>query len=302
MEFRQLQTFVAVVEHGTLIAAARALGYSQATVTLHIQELERELGAPLFDRVGKSVVITEVGRRVHRRAQQMLHAVDDMRRDVRASRAGERGLVRLAAIEPTASVRLPALIRKLCAMRPELDVRLSIAGGSGVADRVAGGDADLGIATPPPAASELAFEPLFDEPLVAVATRARARRLPLVLRWRDLDGERILLTEHGCAYRRTIDEAFSQRGFRLRIGLEIGSTLGLLECVRQGVGVAIAPASAVQANDKLLVRRPIADVPLSIPVGFVTRPRIGEEGVLGRAVKEALRDGLTRALPRRVSA
>jgi DNA-binding transcriptional LysR family regulator len=146
---------------------------------------------------------------------------------------------------------------------------------------------------------------------VAVTTRSRARRLPVALRWRDLDGERILLTEHGCAYRRTVDDAFSQRGFRLRIGLEIGSTLGLLECVRQGVGVAIAPASAVPANDRVLVCRPIADVPLSIPVGFVTRPRISEAGLLVRAVTDALREGLTarpsaptdaRALPRRVSA
>jgi DNA-binding transcriptional LysR family regulator len=292
MEFRQLQTFVAVVRHGTLIAAARALGYSQATVTLHIQELERELGAALFDRVGKSVVITDVGRRVHRRAQEMLHAVDDMRRDVQASRAGERGLVRLAAIEPTASVRLPALLTKLCAARPEIDVRLSIGGANGVADRVASAEADLGIAPPPPPASGLAFEPLFDEPLVAVAARSRARRLPASLRSRDLNGERILLTEHGCAYRRAIDEAFSRRGHALRIGVEIGSTMGILECVRQGMGIAIVPASAVPPNDRALVSRAIADVPLSIPVGLVTRPQISDEPPLVRAVRETLRNGL----------
>src|SRR5688500_5941092 len=98
MELRHMRTFVTVVQRGTLIAAARALGCSQATVTLHVQELERACGARLFDRIGKSVVITEAGRRAHARAVLLLDAVEEMQRDVAAAHAGDTGLVRVGAI------------------------------------------------------------------------------------------------------------------------------------------------------------------------------------------------------------
>ena len=111
MELRQLTTFVTVVQEGTFSAAARALNYSQAAVTLHIQQLERELGARLFDRIGKSVRITPAGRRTHARARQILEAAEEMRRDAVAIEAGHAGQVALGCIEPTATVRLPRRAR-----------------------------------------------------------------------------------------------------------------------------------------------------------------------------------------------
>lgn len=290
MELRHLRTLVTVVEQRTLIAAARSMGCSQATVTLHIQELERALGARLFDRVGRSVVITDAGRRASERAVHLLDAVDEMQRDVAAVHAGDSGLVRVGAIEPTASARLPPLLRRLARARPGVTVRLEIGGTGTISQRVASRELDLGIATAPPAEHGLEFEPLFDERLV-LALPATAP-VPRAIRARDVSAMTVLLTEDGCAYRRRIEEVFSSRGEPFRVHQEIGSIGAILACVRAGMGVAIVPARAIPDGDASIVVRKLADLPLSIPVGLVARRQAGGAAAIVLAVREHLRAGL----------
>jgi DNA-binding transcriptional LysR family regulator len=289
MELRHMRTFVTVVQLGTLIAAARALGYSQATVTLHVQELERAFGAPLFDRIGKSVVITEAGRRAHARAVQLLDAIDEMKRDVAAAHAGDSGLVRIGSIEPTASARLPPVLRRLAQARPGITVRLEIGGTGTISQRVAAADLDIGIATTP-RHQDIDFEPLFDEPLVLVFPATASA--PRTVRAADVHSLHVLLTEDGCAYRRHIEEAFGSIGQRLRVHQEIGSVGAILACVRAGMGVGIVPARALPAQDPSLVTRHLADLPLSIPVGLVSLRRTGGPSALVSTVREHLTEGL----------
>lgn len=286
MELKHMQTFVTVVQLGTLVAAARTLGYSQATVTLHVQELERALGAPLFDRVGKSVVITEAGRRAYARGLVLMDGVRELTRDVAAAHAGETGVVRLGAIEPTASTRLPAPMRRLGQAHPGITLHLEVGGTGTISDRVASGELDIGIATPPPARYELDFEPLFDEQLVLVLPAAGAKRG--AARAADVGRLNVLLTENGCAYRQHIDDAFSRVGHPLRVHQEIGSVGAILACVRAGMGVGIVPAQAVPPRDPSLVVRSLVDLPLSIPVGVVSRRRTGRPAVLVSTVREHL--------------
>ena len=292
MEMRHLRTFVTVIERGTLIAAARALDCSQATVTLHIQELEREFDAPLFDRVGKSVVITEAGRRAHARAVHLLDAVSEMKRDVQAAHVGDTGLVRLGSIEPTASVRIPPLLQRMAQARPGVEVRLETGGTGTICQRVASADLDIGIATMPPAELRLEFEPLFDEELVLVLPATARPSRPI--RAQDVAGMTVLLTENGCAYRRRIDECFEIAGHRIQVRLEIGSVGAILGCVRAGMGVAIVPALAVPTSDPTLITRRIRDLPLGIRVGLVSRPQSGGASALVRAVRQHLVAGMAK--------
>ena len=64
MEIRNLETFIAVVEYGSFSRAAEILGYTQSTVTVHIKQLEDELGVLLFDRIGKKVLLTNEGKQL----------------------------------------------------------------------------------------------------------------------------------------------------------------------------------------------------------------------------------------------
>src|SRR5438067_2080200 len=103
MDLRHLRSFVTVVRTGGFAAAARELDYAQSTITLHMNELERELGAPLLRRERRAMVTTEAGAALARYAREMLRLGDDARSAVAAYAAGRRGSVRLGAIEPAAS-------------------------------------------------------------------------------------------------------------------------------------------------------------------------------------------------------
>jgi DNA-binding transcriptional LysR family regulator len=291
LELRQITTFVAVVQHGTLNAAATALDYSQSAVTLHIQQLERALGAPLFDRIGKSVVLTPLGRRVHARALQILSAIDELKRDALAMSSGEAGHVRVGVIEPTASMRLPAILSTMRKARPGIDVSVEVGGSVTMTSRVASGALDFAVTTPPEPESSLQFEHLFEERMVVIVPRkgsADSTRLTA----KHLSNQGVVLTEHGCAYRQAIGAAFAKRGAHLSVRLEMGSIPAIIECVRKGLGPGIIPAAALPAVERALVARTIADIPLHIPVGITSRKQMAEPSRVVQIVRNHFRANL----------
>ncbi len=72
MELRHLKTFIIVAESGGFTRAGEQLGYTQSTITNHIRSLEEEIGIPLFDRLGKKVILTEVGEHMLSYAHKIL--------------------------------------------------------------------------------------------------------------------------------------------------------------------------------------------------------------------------------------
>ena len=76
MELRNLRAFQAVVDQGSYQKAAERLGYTQSTITVQIQQLEEELGVPLFERVGRRMALTEAGKRALPQARELLAAAD----------------------------------------------------------------------------------------------------------------------------------------------------------------------------------------------------------------------------------
>jgi LysR family transcriptional regulator, regulator of the ytmI operon len=268
MELRHLETLATVLAHGTFLGAARALGCSQSTVTLHIQELERELGVRLFAREGKRVRLTAEGAVLERLGRDVLGAVGAMRRAADELRDGDAGEVGLGAIEPIASRQVMPLLAEIMRTRPGLRVRLDIGGTASLARQVAEGALDFAVCSPPQPSARLTFTPLFRLEMALLLPRrhplARSRRV----RARDLAGARILLTDQGCAYREATEAALLARGVSLRCALEIGSIDALSRAVRGGLGVAIVPVQPPPAG---LVLRPIADTDIGLAVGIARR-------------------------------
>jgi DNA-binding transcriptional LysR family regulator len=272
MDLRHLQTFQTVLREGSFLRAARALRLAQPTVTLHIQELERELGLELFDRRGRRRQQTPAGELLAQRALPILDSLDALGRSLEELREGRSGLLRLGSIEPAASRRLMPLLGRLRAQRPGLRVRLEIAGTGGVSRGVADAVIDVGLCSAPPAELGLRFEPLFDEEIVLLLPRAHrlARKRSLVAR--DLEGEPLALTEQGCAYRRRIEASLQERGVRPQWALECGSAGTLRSAVRHGLGVAVLPRLTAEPAPPGTVVRRLSDLPLALSVGLVSRP------------------------------
>jgi DNA-binding transcriptional LysR family regulator len=227
MELRHLTTFQAVVEHGSFLRAAEALQYAQSSVTVHIQQLEMELGVQLFVRHSKRVELTEAGRVLNDEAAQILGRMQALRQTMAEFVSGEGGFARLGSIEPTASVRIAPLLVSFCARRPRVQLRLEVGGTRGISQMVADGKLDFGIVSAPPAELGLVFELLFVEAMALLVPIGHALAGADNVTAQDLVGERLLLTEQGCAYREAIERALMHHGANPYSGIEIGSTLTL---------------------------------------------------------------------------
>jgi len=271
MDLRHLVTFEAILREGSFGRAARAQGYSQSTVTLHVQELEKELGVPLFHRRGRRTALSEAGSALAVRCRPVLEGVDTLRRTMQELRAGMGGELRLGSIEPAASRRLLPLLAEFCRERPSLRVRLEVGGAGGLSRQVAGGHLDFALSAAPPPELGLRFEPVFREPMALLVPRrhplARVRRL----RARDLEGHRLLLTEQGCAYRQAIEDALRAGGARVSCGMEIGAITGLVRAVEQGLGIALVPIGSADPPPPRTSLRELADVDVALAVGVLRR-------------------------------
>ncbi len=295
MDLRHLQTFQAVLREGSFRGAASALRLAQPTVTLHIQELENELGLELFDRRGRRRQRTPAGDLLAARALPILDAFDSLARSAAELRDGRSGLLRIGSIEPAASRRVTPLLARMRRRRPALRVRLEVGGTVGVSRAVADGELDLGLCSAPPTEFGLLFEPLFSEEMALLVPGRHRLAAAKQVRARDLQGEPLLLTEQGCAYRRTVESALQEHGIRPQWALETGSTETLRAAVRHRLGLAVLPRLAASPAPPGTVVRRIDDVALALPVGLATRPG----GAPGPPALAALTELLRRELLKR---
>jgi LysR family transcriptional regulator, regulator of the ytmI operon len=282
MELRHLETFGAIVSAGSFQRAAERLGYAQSTITLHVQQLEAELGVKLFARRGKRMALTDAGRALCEQADALLQRAEALQRTMAEIVAGEAGHVRLGAIEPAASVRLPPLLVRYCEARPRVRLTLEVGGAQAISRGVAAGDLDIAICSPPAAHLGLSFEPLFAERMALLLPDDH----PLAARERialaDLTGQRLLLSERTCAYREAIEKALIPLGANPYSGIEIGSVGAMRRAVQGGLGAAILPVCAANPPPRGTTLRQFDDVELALPVGLIHRA--GEEPA-GRALE-----------------
>ena len=177
VEIDQLEALVAVVRGGGFTRAAAALHLSQPAVSRRLNLLERELGAPLFDRVRSGAVLTEAGKAFLPHAEALLASMRDGVEAVRGLEGADRGAVTLALVGTLASTTLTAALRGFREAHPRIQLRVRTALSDEVSALVRRGDATLGLrygADPHP---DLVSVTVHDEPrLVVCSPRHRLAR------------------------------------------------------------------------------------------------------------------------------
>lgn len=249
MELRHLASFRTVAATLNFTRAAEALGYVQSSVTAQIQALEEELGMPLFDRLGKRVLLTEAGRRLVPYADKMVNLADEARAAVCESTVPMGTLV-LTAPETLCTYRLPGLLREFRMRYPHVRLLLRPASFAELRRLVAEGVLDMAFVLEEPTSpsASLHIESLVTEALVLVAPPEH----PLAARERvvaaDLEGEPVLLTETGCSYRNLFERALAAGGVRPTTALEFSSVEAIKQFVMAGMGIAVLPEVVVAAD------------------------------------------------------
>ncbi|CAN5487446.1 LysR substrate-binding domain-containing protein [soil metagenome] len=243
MDLRQLTNLVAIADHGSFSAAARALYTVQSNVSGHIARLERELGVTLVDRQRGG--LTDDGQQVVERARRVLFEVDDITADM-ASRGDEvRGDTRFGVIGTTARWLLPRLLTELGRQHPGVHVIVHEGNTSGLLPRLVAQQLDATIVHLPVDELDVTVEPLFAEDLVLlVHSRHHLFHLDSIP-LNELANEPLMLPPRGTTLRRAIDRAAAAVDVELLAQVEIDGVRLLTSLAFDGYGAAIVPATAV---------------------------------------------------------
>lgn len=287
MDLRQLTSLVAIADHGTFSAAARALYTVQSNVSGHIARLERELGVLLVDRQRGG--LTDEGLVVVERARRVLHELDDISAEM-ASRGDEvRGDTRLGVIGTTARWLLPQMLTQLAKQHPGVHVTVHEGNTTNLLPRLLAQQLDAIIVHLPVDDLEVSVEPLFAEDLVLLAHTRHHLAAHESIALADLAGEPLMLPPVGAALRRAIDRAAANVGVELLAQVEIDGVRLLTSLAFEGFGAAIVPATAVPRWLKGDFRRiAVPELPRRV-VGWVQRRR-PSPGSPTRALQAVLRD------------
>jgi DNA-binding transcriptional LysR family regulator len=251
VEHRQLKTFAAVARTLSFTRAARELGYVQSNVTAQVKALEREFGVPLFDRLGRRVVLTDAGKTLLPYAKKMLDLSEETRAVVAGGSHGEpAGTVRIGATETLSAYRLPELFRRMRSRFPHVEVRFRpVPYTEELKGLVAEGSLDVAFTMEGPVRSAvLRAEALVEEPLLVVAPPEHPLATSKRVFPKDLNGEAFVLTEAGCRYRQMFGRELARAGVELGAALEFDSVEAIKRCVGAGMGVTVLPAVVVETE------------------------------------------------------
>ncbi|AKU26470.1 LysR family transcriptional regulator [Geobacillus sp. LC300] len=270
MDLRTIRTFQAVVKHRSFQRAAEELNYAQSTVTTHIKNLESELGVTLIER-GKSFQLTEAGRLLSEKGAFLLKSFEHLQKTLKECIEGEGGVIRIGAMEPTASYRLPVWLSAFRNKHPAISFNIQIHSNQTLIDMAERGDIDIAICATPESLTGTSFEPLFSEDVVLLVPSSHplAKRSSIDLH--DLAYERLLVTSAACPFRRHLEKKLIELDIQPLYETEVSNMLALKYYVHAALGVAVVPKISVTPPPEGTVALPIVDFRHGLTVGILRR-------------------------------
>ncbi len=253
MELRHLIYFEAVVRLENVTRAAAELMVAQPAITKQLHDLERELGGgPLFEKVGRTLRLTESGRGLLTHTRTILSQIEALRAEMRERGELRQGRVTLG-VPPTVGERLlPKLLETFHRRYPALELCLHEANSRTLLELLYAGTIDLAVITMPIREHKLRMTQLFKEPLVLLVSLDHALALRKSVSFAELANEPFLLYSPG-SVRETTLSACREAGFEPRIVLNGGSVEILLRLAESGLGVAVMPRSALVGTEQLAI-------------------------------------------------
>jgi DNA-binding transcriptional LysR family regulator len=291
MDTRFLQSFVAVVESGSMAEAARRLDLTPAAVAARIRTLEEDLGVALLSRSGRAVKATEAGLQILDQSRSVVRGVMDLR--AAAVEQLGPGQLRIGTFFSAATSIISPVLEKLYQDHPELSVFVDVGYSPDLSAKVVAGELDAAIVVEHqfviPKACEL--HSLTEEPLVVIA--------PASFRGNE-DAHALLRSEPFIKYDRRIwggrlaDRYLRERNIQPRVRLEIDGLMTIASFVSRGLGISLLPDWSPMWGPNLLLTR----IPLP---GAVPMRRIGllrtVRGAREKLVDEFLRHAISVCRP-----
>jgi DNA-binding transcriptional LysR family regulator len=236
--FRQLQVFLAVAQQGSYTRAAELLYLSQPAVSHQIRQLEENIGLPLFDTLGKRLLLTEAGQELERYARSILQRLDEAQAVLQALKGIKSGRLSIA-VASTANHFATRLLARFAGRYPGTEVSLDVTNRKSLLQQLDANEPDLVIMGQPPHERDLETEVIMENPLVVIAPRDHAlagcKQIPL----QRLQEEVFVVREQGSGTRGAMERLFADEGIVLRTGMEMTLNEAIKQAVEAGLGLGV---------------------------------------------------------------
>jgi LysR family hydrogen peroxide-inducible transcriptional activator len=248
MELHQLRYFCAVADAGSFSRAAEKCHVSQPSLSQQIQKLESELGGRLFDRLGRSVRLTDLGGAFLPRARSVLHELSSAKDELSERLQSEAGPVVIGAIPTVAPYWLAQRLASFSRKFPKVHLTIAEEITPVLLDRLRAGSVDLAVLALPIRGHEFDFHPLFSERLFAALPKKHKLSRRPSLQLADLRRDPFLFLRDGHCFRDTAVAACARARLDPRVVFESGHLSSLLAMVGAGMGVSLVPEMAVDKS------------------------------------------------------
>ena len=252
MDARQLAYFLAVVEHLNFGRAAEQLHIAQPSLSQAMSTLEREVGVPLFHRVGRGIVLSDAGAQLIEPARQVLRDLESAKAAVQSTQGLQRGRVELVSMPSPGIEPLTTMVSDFAVAHPAMSLSVTgVFAPDEVIHAVKSGQAEIGLlgsATSPNTAGLLIL-PVEDQPLVLISPhqpddgskKKRSKQAQRVSR-SELAGLRLIVSKEGSLIRQLVDDVLAS-GVEAHIVVEVEHRTSILPMVLAGIGHAVMPSS-----------------------------------------------------------
>jgi LysR family transcriptional regulator, low CO2-responsive transcriptional regulator len=254
----QLRAFIAVVEHGSIRAAADALGISPAAVSSSLASLRQTVGVPLFAKEGRGLKLTPTGLSFAQDVRRIVALSASSIISAKATMQKIRPPLRLGAVAAASEAFLGGLLAKFMKIRTEMPVELQVVNRETLFGLVENRAVDIGFAEVPPIRKTLR--------LLAIRPNEYVVAAPCSKRYNKAALEKSLwfLRESGSGTRATTEEFFRDYGISPPVRV-IGSSVAIIRCIRETLGVSLLPRgmikSDIEAGTMQIVRTPFTPRP-----------------------------------------
>lgn len=246
MDIRNLRTFIRVAELNNFTKAAQSLGYSQSAVTVQMQQLETELGLPLFDRIGKNIKLNQYGLNFVDYAIRVIEAIEKAE-SFATEAQNMKGYIRFGLVDSILNACFITILPEFNRRFPNIDVSISVGSARDIEAKIR--------------ANELDFAYLLDykvprkewvrvreeiEPIIFVANPKNRLAGKEAVSFEELIGERLILMPPGEGYRYLFDDELAKRNLFAVPSIEIANTETIIRLTMEADYVTMLPVFAAR--------------------------------------------------------
>ena len=276
----QLRILKAIASEGSFKKAAESLYISQPAVSLQVQNLERQLSVPIFDRGNRKAAFTEEGKVLLRYGNRILSLCDESCRAIEDLRSLNGGTLVIGASQTTGTYLMPRLIGLFRQKYPQIAVQLQVHSTRRISWSVANGQVNLAIIggkVPPELNNVLQITPYAEDELALILPKLHPFSKLEYIQKEDLYRLRFIALDTQSTIRKVIDQVLNQNGIdstRFKIEMELNSVEAIKNAVQSGLGAAFVSISAIAKELELGILHwvKIEDITIRRTLSIVVNP------------------------------